>query len=78
MDVNPLDRRRTKRVLSTTFICLAFSMCLSTMTRAAVRTRIAPVRWTRRLKPPTGRALSGTRTMRPLMPKRNASDECCW
>ena len=38
MDVNPLDRRRTKRVLSTTFICLAFSMCLSTMTRAAVRT----------------------------------------
>jgi hypothetical protein len=37
MEVHPLDRRLTKHVLSTTFICLAFSMCLPTMTRAAVR-----------------------------------------
>ena len=38
MDVNPMDRRQAKRFLNTIFICLAFSLCLSTMTRAAFRT----------------------------------------
>ena len=37
MDVNPLDRRWIKLILSTTIICLAFSMCLPT-TRGAVPT----------------------------------------
>jgi hypothetical protein len=38
MDFNPLVRHRIKRILGTTFICLAFSMCLSATTYAAVRT----------------------------------------
>jgi hypothetical protein len=34
MDLNPLDRRRTWRVLITMFVCLAISLCMSTMTHA--------------------------------------------
>ena len=38
MYVNSLDRRVTMRALNATFICFAFSIHLSTMSRAAVRT----------------------------------------